>query len=72
MDSMVNIGREKLVWVTTSGLLQGKTLFRMKYGDSSSADTSCRGNRANRITSIKLIEDSIVLSSIERSHGGNG
>jgi len=47
-------------------------LLGTKSGDSSSADTSYRGNRVDRMTSIKLREDGILLSGRERSHGRNG
>ncbi len=44
----------------------------MKPGDGSNANTSGGGNRANRMTHIKLGEDGVLLSSRERSHDSDG
>ena len=40
MDSMVNIGGGKLLWTTTSELLELKMLLEVKFGDHGRMDTS--------------------------------
>ena len=69
---MVDVGRGKLGWMTSSGLLQVRMLFGMKPGDGSNTNTSGGGNRVNRMTCIKLGEDDVLLSSRERSHDSDG
>ena len=69
---MADIGRGKLGWMTSSERLQVRMLFGMKPGDGSSGNTSGGGNRMNRMTRIKLGEDSVLLSSRKRSHDGDG
>jgi len=39
VDSMADIGRGKLGWTTSSGLLQVRTLFGTKSGDGSNPNT---------------------------------
>jgi hypothetical protein len=72
MDSMVNIGRRKLGWMTSSRLLGLRTIFRAEPGYSGDMDTSCRSNGVSRMTCIKLREDVVPLSSRQRSHDGGG
>ena len=72
VNSIVYNSRGKLGWTTSSGLLQVRVLIGMKHRDSSSDNTSGGGNRVNKITSIKLREDSICLSAKERSYDGHG
>ena len=69
---MADVGRGKLGWTTSSGLLQVRMLFGTKPGDGSNANTSGGGNRVNRMTRIKLGEDGVLLSSRERSHDSDG
>ena len=72
VNSIVYNSRGKLGWTTSSGLLQVRMVIGMKHRDSSSDNTSGGGNRVNKITSIKLREDSICLSAKERSYDGHG
>ena len=72
VNSIVYNSRGKLGWTTSSGLLQVRMVIGMKHRDSSSDNTSGGGNRVNKITSIKLREDSILLSARERSYDGHG
>jgi hypothetical protein len=72
MDGMMDICRGKLGWTSSSRLLQVRILFGMKPRDSSSTNTSGVGNRVNRMTSIKLGENGVLLSSREGSHDSNG
>ena len=72
MDGMTNVCRRKLGWMTSRRLLQVRMLFGTKPRDGSSANTSGGGNRANRMASIKLGENGVLLSSREGSHDSDG
>ena len=72
VDSMVNIDRGKLWWTASSRFLKVRTLLGMKPKDGSNPNTCTRSNRTNRMASIKLREDDILLSSREGSHDHNG
>jgi hypothetical protein len=72
MDSMVNIGRRKLGWMTSRRLLDLRALFGAEHGYSRNMNTSCRRNGVSRMTYIKLREDIVPLSSRQRSHDGGG
>ena len=60
MDGMVNIGGEKLLWTTTSGLLKLKTLFRVKSGDGGGMDTSSSQDIAGELASIEHGENYVL------------
>ena len=47
MDSMMNVGRRKLGWVTSNRLLKSRALLCMKSGYGSKADTCAGGNRVS-------------------------
>ena len=68
MDSIIDIGRGKLGWMTSNRLLKVRTLLGTKSGYSSSANTSARCNGANGVARIKPRENAILLSSRERLH----
>ena len=72
MNSITNVGRGKLGWITTNRFLKGRTLCRTESRDSSNADTCAICNRVNRMTSIKLKEDGVLLFSRKRLHDGSG
>ena len=72
VNSIVDNSRGKLGWTTSSGLLQVRMVIGMKHRESPSDNTSGGGNSVNKITSIKLREDSMLLSARERSHDGHG
>lgn len=72
VDSMTNIGRGKLGWMTSNRLLEGRILLETKSGYSGSADTSARCNEVKEMTRIKLKKNSILLSSKKRLHNDSG
>lgn len=63
VDSMINIGREKLGWTTSNRILKVRMLLGTKSISSGSADPSARCNGANGMTRIKLRENGILLGS---------
>ena len=72
MDGMANIGRRKFGWMSISGLLKLKTLFRAKFGDGECMNTSCRCNEVSRMANIKPEEDVVLLSRKEGSYDNGG
>ena len=72
MDPMANIGRGKLGWTTTRGLLELRTVFGAKSGDSRGVDTHSGCNRVGRMACIKPSENSVFLGSREGSHDDSG
>ena len=72
MLSMMDDGRGKLGWMTTSRLLEVRMLLGMKPRDCGNANTCAGYNRTNRMARIELREDSTLLYSREGSHGGSG
>ena len=72
MLSIVHVGRGKLGWMTTSRLLEVRTLLGTKPRDGGNANTHAGCNRTNRMARIKLREDSALLCSRKGSHGGSG
>ena len=72
INSMMNVGRGKLGWTTTNRFLKGRMLCRTESRDSSNADTCARYNGMNRMASIKLKEDGLLLFSRKRLHDGSG
>ena len=72
MLSIVDVGRGKFGWMTTSRLLEVRVLLGVKPRDGGNSNTCAGCNRTNRMARIKLREDSALLCSRERSHGGSG
>jgi hypothetical protein len=72
MDSISNIGRKKFGWTTTRGLLKLRTLLGMKPSDGRDINTSGRGNRVSWVASIKLCENSVLLSRREGFYNSGG
>ena len=71
VNRIVDIGKGKLGYMTSSGFLWVRKIFGMRPIDGSSAHTSGGGNRVNKISSIELREDSDLLSGGKRYHDGN-
>jgi hypothetical protein len=69
---MMDIGGGKLLWTTTSGFLKLRTLFGAEPRDGGEVDTSSRGNRTSRMTSIKHGKNAVLLSRREGSHDDGG
>ena len=69
---MVDVGRGKFGWMTTSRLLEVIVLLGMKPRDGANSNTCAGCNETNRMARIKLREDSTLLCSREGSHGGSG
>ena len=72
MLSIVDVGRGKFGWMTTSRHLEVRMLLGTKPIDVGNANICAGCNRMSRMARIKLREDSTLLYSKEGSHGGNG
>ena len=72
MDSMTNIGRGKLEWATTNGLLKPRMLFRVKSRDGGRVNTSSSCYGPGGMASIKHSEDCVFLSRGKGYHDDGG
>jgi len=71
-NGMMDVGRGKLRWMTSSSFLKLRMLFGAYSGYGRQMEISSRCNRVGRLTRIKHREDVLFLSRSDGSHDGCG
>ena len=72
VNSIMNIDKGELRWMTTNGLLKPKMLFGVKSRDGRRVNISTRCNGVGGVANIKHNEDDVLLSKRGGSDDNGG